>query len=195
MAIFESFRVALEAIWANKLRALLTMLGVIIGVCSVIVMVAIVQGLRKKIVDQFMNNGSNLIFAFYAPHPDSVHRGGYQGLRQGDIDSIQRQCDMIGPISPTASTQVEASVGDKHKNAQLIGVLAAYTGVQSLTVAEGRFINGLDDDTYSKACVIGTKTSTDLFGKADPIGREVICSLGGVNTSLEVVGVLGEKDR
>src|SRR5579875_3555816 len=104
MALLESFRVALEAIWANKLRALLTMLGVIIGVCSVIIMVAIVQGLRQKIVDQFMSNGSNVIFAFYAPKPGSVLRGGYQGLRMSDIEAIQRRCTLIGAVSPTAST-------------------------------------------------------------------------------------------
>lgn len=195
MALLESFRVALEAIWANKLRALLTMLGVIIGVCSVIVMVAIVQGLRQKIVDQFMSNGSNIIFAFYAPKPDSIHRGGYEGLRMSDIEAIQSRCTLIGAVSPTASTSVTAVVGDQRKSCQLIGVLAAYPDTNNITVAEGRFINQDDDSTYSKACVIGTKTKTDLFGNQDPIGRQIICSLNGINTLLVVVGVLAEKDQ
>lgn len=195
MALLESFRVALEAIWANKLRALLTMLGVIIGVCSVIVMVAIVQGLRQKIVDQFMSNGSNIIFAFYSPRPDSIHRGGYEGLRMSDIEEMQRRCTLVGAISPTASTSITAVVGDQRKSAQLIGVLASYPDTNNISVQEGRFIDDIDDATYSKACVIGSKTKTDLFGNSDPIGKQVICSLNGVNTLLVVVGVLNEKDQ
>ncbi len=171
------------------------MLGVIIGVCSVIIMVAIVQGLRQKIIDQFMSNGSNIIFAFYSPKPGSILRGGYQGLHMSDIEAIQRRCTLIGPLSPSASTQVTAVVGNEVKSAQLQGVLAVYPNTQKISVAEGRFIDEHDDATFSKACVIGTKTKTDLFGKADPIGKEIICSVGGQITLLEVVGVLDEKDQ
>ncbi len=195
MALIESFRVALEAIWANKLRALLTMLGVIIGVASVIVMIAIVQGLRQKIMDQFEGNGANLIFGFYAPKPDSIQRGGFSGLKQADIDAISRECTMIGPVSAEESTSVTARYSDQRKAVQLTGVLAPYTSTHSVHVATGRFIDQDDDDAYSKACVIGTKLKTTLFGTGDPIGRELVLNANGADVSMVVVGVLEQKDR
>ena len=84
MILLESIRVALAALWANKMRALLTMLGVIIGVTSVIVMIAIVQGIRQQILDQFAGNGANLIFVSYQPKLGSVSRGGFGGLTMDD---------------------------------------------------------------------------------------------------------------
>src|SRR5665213_562127 len=112
MAIFEPFRIALTALWANKLRAILTMLGVIIGVASVIIMVSIVQGARGKVISQFEGIGSNLIFAFYAPKPDSPHREGYSGLTMDDIDEIEQRCDLIYAVSPVSSTSVTARHND-----------------------------------------------------------------------------------
>ncbi|MEO7715893.1 MAG: ABC transporter permease [Capsulimonas sp.] len=195
MAFFESLRVALEALWANKLRTILTMLGVIIGVSSVILMIAIVQGARQKIIAQLESNGSNQIFAFYAPKPGAAARGGVDGLVMADVTAIERQCTLIGPVSPTANTGVQASAGTKTKSLTIIGVLAAYQSVSNITVAQGRFIQSVDDDTWSKACVIGRKVREDLFGSADPIGREIVCDSNGTRVSLTVVGVLADKDR
>ena len=190
MAIFESIRVALDAIWANKLRALLTMLGVIIGVSSVIIMIAIVQGARKSVVDQFEGNGSNLIFAFYDPKPDSVARGGFAGLDMDDINAIADKCSLVGGISPIASTNVEAEYQGQRKNVSLTGVLGTYTSTNNIAVDEGRFINDADDLQWSKACVIGQKIKSKLFGRSDPIGQEIHCSSNGSIVSLTVVGVL-----
>ncbi|MBV9848594.1 MAG: ABC transporter permease [Armatimonadetes bacterium] len=194
MALWESFRVAFEALWANKLRALLTMLGVIIGVASVIIMVGIVQGARRKVIEQFEGIGSNLIFAFYSPKPDSVRRG-IEGLHMADIQAVERECTLIGPVSPTAGTSVEVQAGANRENAQLTGVLASYTETQNIAVAEGRFINAEDDATWGKACVIGGRLARKLFGDADPIGRRIICASNGSEVSLTVVGVLAPKDR
>ncbi|BDI33492.1 multidrug ABC transporter substrate-binding protein [Capsulimonas corticalis] len=195
MAFFESLRVALEALWANKLRTILTMLGVIIGVSSVILMIAIVQGARQKLIAQLESNGSNQIFAFYDPKPGSAAHGGVDGLVMPDVTAIARQCTLIGPVSPTANTGVQASAGTHTKSLTLIGVLAAYQSVSNITVARGRFIQAVDDDTWSKACVIGRKVREDLFGTADPIGREIVCMAGDSKVSLTVVGVLADKDR
>ena len=101
MALWESFRVALEALWNNKLRAGLTMLGVIIGVTSVLVMIAIVQGIRKQILDQFTGNGANLIFADYQPRGDSVRRGGFNGLNMDDVRAVQKRVRHGHKVSPT----------------------------------------------------------------------------------------------
>jgi putative ABC transport system permease protein len=194
-SLFEPFRIALTALWANKLRAVLTMLGVIIGVSSVIVMVAIVQGARQKVIAQVESNGSNQIFCFYNPKPGSIQRGGFSGIRMGDILAVQKECNLIGPVSPTASTRVEVSAGTNRKQVSLIGVLAAYTAVNNIAVAQGRFITASDDATWSKACVIGQKVREELFGTADPIGKRLVCSAGGSEVALTVAGVLAQKDR
>jgi putative ABC transport system permease protein len=195
MAIFESIRIAFEALWANKLRALLTMLGVIIGVLSVIIMIAIVQGARKQVIDQFEENGANLIFAYYAPKPESIAKAGFIGLDMDDVDAISNQCSLVGGVSPTANVQVDAQYLGQRRNVQLTGVLASYSTTNNVNIAEGRFIDNDDDDTYSKACVIGAKLKKRLFGDTDPIGKEVICSLNGATISMTIVGVLAKKDQ
>jgi putative ABC transport system permease protein len=195
IAFIESIRIALEALWDNKLRALLTMLGVIIGVSSVIIMIAIVQGARKAVVDQFEGNGANLIFSFYDPRPGSVPQGGFSGLEMSDIDAIVRQCTLVGGLSPTSSLSIQATYGSATRTVQLTGVLGTYTQTNSVTVDEGRFVDNGDDASYSKACVIGQKVKSRLFGSIDPIGQELLCSGNNQVVSMTVVGVLGKKDR
>jgi putative ABC transport system permease protein len=195
MAIFEPFRIAIAALWANKLRAILTMLGVIIGVASVIIMVSIVQGARGKVISQFEGIGSNLIFAFYAPQPDAPGREGYSGLTMDDITEIEKRCDLIYAVSPVSSTSVTARHNDQRKQVTLTGVLAAYPQTHNIDVAQGRFVNAYDDDTIDKACVIGRDVNRKLFGDEDAIGQRLDCVSGGSTVSLVVVGVLAEKDR
>jgi putative ABC transport system permease protein len=112
-----------------------------------------------------------------------------------DIKIMQERCSLIGPISPSSSTSVEAHYGSDRKNTQLYGVLSAYIDTQTITIAKGRFINQEDDDKWSKACVIGSNVSTELFKGSDPIGKEIVCISHGNSVALEVVGVLDEKDR
>jgi putative ABC transport system permease protein len=194
-AIFESIRIALEALWANKLRALLTMLGVIIGVSSVIIMIAIVQGARRKVIDSFEGNGANLIFAFYDPQPDSIAHGGFSGLQMDDVNAVTKQCSLVTGVSPTSSISVEAAYQDRKRNVQMTGVLGTYTNTNNISVVEGRFVNSDDDASFSKACVIGQTLESRLFGSVDPIGKELICSANGQVVSMTVVGILEKKDR
>ncbi len=195
MAIIESFRVALEALWNNKMRAGLTMLGVIIGVMAVIVMVAIVQGIRQQILDQFAGNGANLIFAVYQPKPDSIQRGGFSGLTMDDVRAVQNQCDLISSVSPSAQTNVIASVGSARESYTLSGVLSDFLDTNNVTLDSGRFISAEDMATWSKACVIGHKAKVDLFGDGPAVGKAVLCDQDGSTISLIVVGVLADKDR
>ena len=196
MIFFESIRVALAALWANKLRALLTMLGVIIGVMSVIVMIAIVQGIRQQILDQFAGNGANLIFASYQPKIGSVQRGGFAGLTMEDARAVEARCPMIGAVSPSAEASVVAQAGSNRRSLTLTGVLDTYNQTQNLPLAEGRFVSAEDVAAWGKACVIGHKVKQDLFGTGDPLGKEIRCTTGdGSEVSLTVVGLLKEKDR
>lgn len=196
MIFFESIRVALAALWANKLRALLTMLGVIIGVMSVIVMIAIVQGIRQQILDQFAGNGANLIFVSYRPKLGSVQRAGFGGLTMADVRAVQARGTLISTVSPTAETSVVAQAAANRRSLTLTGVLNTYNQTQSFPLAAGRFLSAGDVAAWGKACVIGHKVKQDLFGSSDPLGKEVRCTTGdGSDVSLVVVGVLEEKDQ
>ena len=196
MILFESIRVALTALWANKLRALLTMLGVIIGVMSVIVMIAIVQGIRQQILDQFAGNGANLIFVSYQPKLGSVQRAGFAGLTMADVHAVEARGTLISTVSPSTDTSVVAQVGSNRRSLNLTGVMDTFNQTQVLPLTEGRFLNAEDVATWGKACIVGHKVKQDLFGDADPLGKEVRCTTGdGSNVSLVVVGVLAEKDQ
>ncbi len=195
MIVFESIRVALAALWANKLRALLTMLGVIIGVTSVIVMIAIVQGIRQQIFDQFSGNGANLIFISYQPKIGTVSRGGFEGLTMADAQAVGERASLVSSVSPDAQASVVAQVGSNRRSVTLSGVLDTFNQTQNLPLAAGRFLTSEDVATWGKACVIGHKIRQDLFGDADPLGQEIHCTTDdGSDVSLVVVGVLDEKD-
>ncbi len=195
MILLESIRVALAALWANKMRALLTMLGVIIGVTSVIVMIAIVQGIRQQILDQFAGNGANLIFASYQPKLGSVSRGGFGGLTMDDARAVEARGTLISTVSPDAQASVVVQAGANRRSVTLSGVMDTFNQTQNLPTAEGRFLSADDVATWGKACVIGHKVKQDLFGGADPLGRELRCTTDdGSDVSLTVVGVLEEKD-
>ncbi len=195
MIFFESIRVALAALWANKMRALLTMLGVIIGVMSVIVMIAIVQGIRQQILDQFAGNGANLIFVSYQPKIGTVSRGGFGGLTMDDARAVAARASLVGSVSPDAQTSVVAQAGGGRRSVTLMGVLDTFNQTQVLPLDGGRFLSHDDVQTWSKACVVGHKVKQDLFGAGAALGQEVHCTTDdGSAVSLVVVGVLQEKD-
>ncbi len=194
MGIFESFRIALEAIWANKLRALLTMLGVIIGVSSVIIMIALVQGLRQSILKQLSSNGANLVFAAYDPQSDTLSHG-VNGITMADIDAIERRCSLIQDVSPEVEFPVNAHNGASSKSVSIHGVMPDFPDIHQVALTDGRFVDATDAARYGKACVIGADLKTKLFGASSAVGRTLLCSFGDSTVAMTVVGVLDEKDR
>ncbi len=195
MIIFESIQVALAALWANKLRALLTMLGVIIGVMSVIVMISLVQGIRQQVLDQFAGNGANLLFASYEPKVGTVARGGFSGLTMDDARAVAARATLINAVSPKVDTSVVAQNGTHRRQVTLSGVEDTFDQTFNITPAEGRFLRPDDVANWGKACVLGQKAKDDLFPNTDALGKEILCSTNdGSKVSLVVVGVLAKKD-
>ncbi len=195
MPVIEAIRIALEGLWANKLRSFLTMLGVIIGVLAVTLMVAIIQGARQKVIGQLVENGSNAVFAYYAPKPGKMRRGGYRGLDMNDVDAVHERCNLVSTISPSVTSQVVAKSGRDSVNAQILGVLPDYTSTNHFDIASGRFLDQFDNENWSKVCLVGNKIATKLFHAASPLGRQVTCVAGNNSVSLTIVGVIGPKDR
>ena len=195
MIVFESIRVALAALWANKLRALLTMLGVIIGVMSVIVMISLVQGIRQQVLDQFAGNGANLLFASYQPKVGAVSRGGFSGLTMDDARAVSARATLINSVSPKVDTSVVAQNGSHRRQVTLSGVEDTFDQTFNVIPASGRFLRSDDLTGWGKACVLGQKAKDDLFPNTNPLGKQLLCSTGdGSSVSLVVVGVLAKKD-
>lgn len=197
MNFFDSIRLALEALNANKLRSFLTMLGVIIGVMSVIIMISIVQGARQKVVKDFESDGANLLFAFYSPKRDSNgRRGSFAGLKLEDIRTIERRLGSIKVIVPNADTGAKFENGKKNYNGTMVGVTERYPEVNTIKIAQGRFIEESDSADWGKVCVIGDKIRNELFGKGvNPLGKQFVVNLNGERVPYTVVGLLEYKGK
>jgi putative ABC transport system permease protein len=143
MNFWESLRVAFTALVANKLRSLLTMLGVIIGVGSVIIMIAIVQGARQQIVKDFKGDGADILFAVYSPKRGDQNVGGsFEGLTLRDVEAIERRVDGLSSIAPELSGGMKAIRGKREFQASALGVTPAYPDVNNLDIVQGPLPDG-----------------------------------------------------
>lgn len=195
MGFWESLRVAFVALRANKLRSLLTMLGVIIGVGSVIIMISIVQGARQKVVADFKGDGADILFAVYAPKRERERRGTFEGLRLEDVRAVERQVGSVRDVSPETQVGGKAARGNKDYQTTVLGVTAAYFDVTNVTLAGGRVLYEEDLTDWSKVCVLGHKVSTELFGKENPVGKQVILLINGMKVPMTVIGYLERKGK
>ncbi|MES2463254.1 MAG: ABC transporter permease [Armatimonadota bacterium] len=196
MNFWESLRVAFTALVANKLRSLLTMLGVIIGVGSVIIMIAIVQGARQQIVKDFKGDGADILFAVYSPKRGDRRTGGsFEGLTLRDAEAIERRVDGLSSIAPESTGGMKVIRGKREFQANAVGVTLAYPDVNNLDVVQGRFFTASDDDSWAKVCIIGDKVRTEVFGKEEALGKTLIAQYGANRTPLTVIGILKHKER
>jgi putative ABC transport system permease protein len=196
MSLWESLRVAFTALRANKLRSLLTMLGVIIGVGAVIIMISIVQGARQKVVSEFRGDGASMLFAVYQPNRDGMRRGGFPGLRMEDVRAIERQVGSIKDVTPQVETGGRAIRGKRSFQMTVVGCTPEYIETANVKMAAGRFVEPGDVPDWAKVCVLGDKVREELFDKnEDPIGQQITLSIGNVQTPFTVIGLLEKKGR
>ncbi|MEI6519285.1 MAG: ABC transporter permease [bacterium] len=192
MNLLESVYVALEGLKANKLRASLTMLGIIIGVGSVIAMLAIGQGMRKKMMTQIESMGTNVLMVFSG----STSRGGVMGgmgsrqnLTLDDADAILKGCPSIINAVPEASRNAQVKYGNKNTNTSILGSVPAFLSVRNFKLADGRVFNEREVKAMQKVAVIGPTTATNLFGTSNPVGK--IISIKG--SKFKIIGLLVAK--
>jgi len=192
MNYLNSIKIALNALKRNKFRAFLTMLGIIIGVASVIVMLAIGQGSKKSIQDQMSGMGTNLIFAM----PGAEQKGGVRmgnsdakSMKLSDVDAIEKSCPAISDVSPEVRSSGQAVYGNQNWPTSIYGVNNKYFNIRKYTIGRGRTFTETEIQTYAKVCLIGQTVVENLFGKADPIGQ----SIRFKNIPLLIIGILGEK--
>lgn len=173
----QTIRMALKSIKGNKVRAFLTMLGIIIGVSSVIVMVAIGQGSTKEVQDQIGSLGTNVLTVSVT--------GSDVTFKEEDANQIQ-DVNGVEAIAPTISGRVTVKNGQTNAQVSMVGTTSSYLDVRDLQLQSGRFIADLDNENHSKIAVLGSDTAQTLFGLGDPVGESVKVN----GTSYKVVGVL-----
>ncbi|MCQ2232844.1 MAG: ABC transporter permease [Paludibacteraceae bacterium] len=196
MNISNLLKIALRAINNNKLRSFLTMLGIIIGVASVITMLAIGQGSKRSIQEQISEMGSNMIMV----HPgNNDRRGGgvrmnasdMQTLKNADYEEIVKKCTRyLSSVSPLVNSSGQMIYGNNNYPASVTGVSQDYLDIRKLNVSQGDMFTDQDIATSAKVCVIGKTIVDNLFtNQEDPIGKVV--RFGKV--PFTVVGVLEPK--
>ena len=186
------FKIALRALANNKLRAFLTMLGIIIGVASVIAMLAIGQGSKKSIQAQISEMGSNMIMI----HPGGDRRGGVrrdpsemQTLKLEDYETLRTETNFLSAISPNVSSSGQLIAGNNNYPSSVNGVGLEYLDIRQLKVESGEMFTEGDIRTAAKVCVIGKTIVDNLFPDKDPIGQVIRFS----QVPFRVVGVLKSK--
>ncbi len=187
------FKIALRALADNKLRAFLTMLGIIIGVASVIAMLAIGQGSKRSIQQQISEMGSNMIMI----HPGAEMRGGVrqdpsamQTLKLENYEKLSEECTYLSGISPNVSSSGQLVAGSNNYPSSVSGVSIDYLNIRQLSVEQGEMFSENDIRTAAKVCVIGKTIVDNLFPDgSDPIGKVIRCN----QIPMRVVGVLKSK--
>ena len=174
------FKIALRALANNKLRAFLTMLGIIIGVASVIAMLAIGQGSKRSIQQQISEMGSNMIMI----HPGAEMRGGVrqdpsamQTLKLENYEKLSEECTYLSGISPNVSSSGQLVAGSNNYPSSVSGVSIDYLNIRQLSVEQGEMFSENDIRTAAKVCVIGKTIVDNLFPDgSDPIGKVIRCN-------------------
>ncbi|WP_231036265.1 ABC transporter permease [Pectinatus sottacetonis] len=190
----ESVIIALKSLTVNKLRSILTMLGIIIGVSAVITMVSIGMGIKKQIQDSIASLGSNmLIVTAGAPRVNGVRQaaGSGENLKLDDASAIKKRIKNIDFLTPMVQRSYQIINGRQNWNTVVYGITPAYMSIRSLTVKSGSFITKNDLNTRSRIAVIGTTVATNLFGSDNPVGKNIRIN----NDPYKVIGVLESKGQ
>jgi putative ABC transport system permease protein len=184
----------LFSVSSNKVRSALTILGIVVGIASVIVMVAIGQGAQASITNSIAQAGSNLIMVMpgFGQGGGAVRgaRGGAMSLTESDAEAISAQVSGVSGVSMERSTRQQVIAGANNTNTQIMGATPTYSAVHNVTIAEGQFIGADAEASLARVAVLGPTTRDDLFGEgADVIGRRV--RINGID--FRIIGVTAAK--
>jgi len=194
VSLLTLVRLALHGFSRHRMRALLTALGIIIGVGAFITMVALGRGASAKVSDQIASMGANMLVA----SGGSSRLGGVRGgtgsspsLTDDDVEAIARSCPAVKWVSPMVTTQAQAIWGGANWATSITGTTPEYLDIRAWSVSSGSFFTPRDVLTSAKVCVLGQTVVDELFGDEDPVGQFVrIRAL-----SCQVLGVLAKKGQ
>ena len=191
-SLVESFITALTALWANKLRSLLTMLGIIIGVGAVITMIGLGEGAQRSVQERITAMGSNLLTV----HPGaarggggSVRTGGTARLFVSDADAIMERAQFVNAVIPEMSRNLQVQYHNRNWDARVVGTSTLYPEVRNHLPVDGRFFTDSEDRAAAKVAVLGSAIATELYGRGSAVGEVIRIS----GERFQVIGVLEEK--
>jgi putative ABC transport system permease protein len=192
--VTSTFKIALRALWVNKMRSFLTMLGIIIGVGAVITMLAVGTGASEKIAEQIASVGSNLLIVI----PGSITQGGirmgsgsYSTLTRDDAEAIEKECSAVSAVAPILNTAAQVVYGNQNWATGIYGTSSGILEVKDCELVAGR--NFIDQDIRSatKVCILGQTVVDNLFGGIDPLGQIIRIK----KVPFTVIGVLEPKGQ
>jgi macrolide transport system ATP-binding/permease protein len=187
----ESLFMALAAIFSNRLRSFLTMLGIIVGVACVIAMISMGQGASADITQRISEMGTNLLMVY----PGSAQRGpprsgtGVSSLTFEDANAITEFCQSVRKIDASFSRNSQVVYGNRNTNTSVNGVTASFPEVMNFPVGTGTFFTAEDNKYMRRVAVLGKTVAEELFEEEDPIGEYVKIK----RASFQVIGVMSEK--
>ena len=196
MTLLMIVRVAFRALVRNKMRAALTMLGIIIGVSAVIAMVSIGQGASASVQAQIESIGTNLLFVSAgAQNVGGVRSGtgdtGTNTLTVEDLDAIKREVPSVSMVTPSVNARSQLVAGNMNWNTSVTGVSEQYPEIRKWPVATGSFFTDADVRTAARVIVIGQTLADNLYQGTDPIGQDIRVA----NLPFRVVGVMARKGQ
>src|ERR1041384_2374569 len=197
MNLLSIIRVAFRALARNKMRAALTMLGIIIGVSAVIAMVSIGQGAQSSVQAQIQGMGTNLLFISAGAQNVGGVRGGAGDagtstpLTTDDLDAIKREVPSVSMVSPMVNARSQLVAGNQNWNTNVQGVSEQLPGIRNWQIASGDFFTDADVRTAARVIVLGQTVADNLFQGADPVGQTVRV----LNLPFRVVGVMARKGQ
>jgi len=196
--IGESFKIALRALWANKLRTCLTMLGILIGVGAVIALLAIGQGATASVSERFSFLGTNVIYI----RPGSQNTGGISAgggsaptLVYDDAELIAEPgaAPAVAAVAPVRQTFGQVVLQGANTLTRIVGTTPSWTDVRSFRVVRGEFFDNEAVEAVAAVAVIGDGVARNLFADEDPIGQTVRVNAGGQSVNIRIIGVLEKK--
>jgi putative ABC transport system permease protein len=193
MTWWESFRTARRALRANLMRSFLTMLGIIVGVASVITMVAVGAGAQTQIAEQIRTLGANVLMI----QPGAAREGGARTaagarhtLSESDAPAIAG-LPHVRAAAPSVRGNAQIVQANRNWNTTVNGTIADMFVIREWPLAAGRYFTSAEETSAARVALIGRTVATELFGEADPVGGEIRV----LNTPFQVIGVLGEKGQ
>jgi putative ABC transport system permease protein len=194
MDFWNTFRLALRALARNKLRSILTMLGIIIGVGAVIAVVSIGQGAQYLINEGIQSMGTNAVFILAGSTKPSGARLGYGAVKTLTVDDMQailREVPLIQQAAPSVNSRVQVVYQNQNWSTTVTGTTPNYFDIRSWPIQSGSIFGQQEVDSASNVCILGTTVVNILFPDANPVGKQI--RIGQL--PFQVVGVLESKGQ
>lgn len=192
MGILELFSISLQGILSNRLRSALTILGIVIGIASVITLLAIGQGAKNEAEAQVQSLGVNLIYVrpgAASTASISYGHGSSATLTYEDAEAIKQNCPAVKDVAPQFNGNFQAQYGERNTSTSVVATEPSYPEIRNFYPARGRFFSERDVEQSARVCVLGDTVAQSLFGEDDPMRKQITIR----GELFEVIGIMEHK--